>query len=355
MRGDSVYCPLSLSLDSYGNCLVDCHHCWVRNLNHVWGSELKPADLEILEMKLYNGPKNKKPTTPLAYALSQKKTIRFGNKTDPFQPVERQHRVSREVLKLLCKYEWTFVIQTRCTDVMMEYERHLLRAHKRGLLTVMPVMSPGLDKDWEILERKGTTPPAERIKHAVALMKHGVSLGFNGEPFIPGYHTVQDFEDTLKLLKSNGILRYNTYNFHFNAYVAKRMHGVGIDIEKIWYHNQDNQWKIILRQLIDLSTKYGILLGCPDFVNTGRDRVEPANTCCGIDVPNPCTFNAHHFKKHLQNGHSHKMAARLCYDGTAARNVGLSVMDGTSKNMYTMRDAGWRMSSGDLKDLNLED
>jgi hypothetical protein len=120
----------------------------------------------------------------------------------------------------------------------------------------------------------------------------------NGEPFIPGYHTVDQFEDTLKLLKAYGIKSYNTYNLHLNDFVAKNLHQIGIYIEKIWYHNRDEEWRPILRQLIDLAQRYDIILGCPDFVNSGS-YTEQSNTCCGVTVPIPCTFNLMTWKKLL--------------------------------------------------------
>lgn len=339
MRGDSLYCPLSLSLDSYGNCLADCHHCYLRNLNHVWGSDLKPADVELLEKKLTAGLKNKKPSTPISWALSGKKTIRWGNKTDPFQTVEREHKIAPKIFNLLTKLEWTFVIQTRFTEVLMDYNKYIGRAHSKNLITIMPVISPGLDKDWEILERKRTTMPYERMKHLMYWQQDGIPGGVNGEPFIPGYHTVDDFESTVKLLKMHGINRYNTYNFHFNAFVAKRLHAIGIDIEKIWFYNQDREWKKILQQLLDIAKKYNIILGNPDFVNTGKDWVEQANTCCGIDVPNPCTFNTHYFKKYKQQGLENCQILRRTWDGTGEYMEGVSIIEGTCKKMYNLNDA----------------
>lgn len=340
MRGDSLYCPLSLSLDSYGNCLTDCHHCYFRNLNHVWGMELKPADVELLEKKLIAGLKNKKPQSSLAWALSHQKTIRWGNKTDPFQECEREYKVAKRIFNLLHRLNWTYVIQTRFTHVLMDYEKYMIKSHEKKLITVMPVMSPGLERDWEILEKKLTTPPMDRLKHGKYLMDLGVNVGFNGEPFIPGFHEISEFENTLKLLKHYKIPSYNTYNFHFNAYVAKRLHAIGIDIEKIWFYNQDREWKKILPQLLDLSKKYGIKLGNPDFVNTGVKWVEPANTCCGVDVPNPCTFNSHYFKKFKQNGYSDEKIIERAWDGTGDYETGLSIVTGTCKKMYNLKDCG---------------
>lgn len=71
IRGDSLYCPLSFSLDTYGNCEIDCYHCYHRRLNYIWGTELKPMDLEIFEKKITNGLKNKNPRSSLAWALKR--------------------------------------------------------------------------------------------------------------------------------------------------------------------------------------------------------------------------------------------------------------------------------------------
>jgi DNA repair photolyase len=308
-------------------------------LNHTWGNDLKPADIGLLTKKLINSSTSKRvPTTTLGHALQQKKTIRWGNKTDPFQEAERKYRVARPIFNLLTELTWSFVIQTRFTHVLEEYDRYIMRAAQRNIITIMPVISPGLDKDWSVFERERTTPPADRLRSIQGWIKHGVPVGVNGEPFIPGYHTEEDFEDTLKLLKKFGVKSYNTYNFHWNAFTARRLHDIGIDIEKIWIHNQDRQWKKILGRLLDLSKKYDIILGCPDFVNTGLDWVEKANTCCGIDVANPCTYNTHHFKKYYQLGSSPEEIFDLTYDGTGDLEQGKCIIEGRDTGMYTLRD-----------------
>lgn len=336
VRGDSLYCPLAFSLDSYGNCLTDCHHCWIRHLNHTWGDELKPLDVNILERKLMNGLKNKKPITSLSYCLTLKKTIRWGNKTDPFQKAELDHKIAPSVFSLLIDLDWTFVIQTRFTHIMMNYESYINKA--KSLITIMPVISPGLNKDWETFERKRTTPPINRLEHLRSLQKQNINIGVNGEPFIPGFHEVKDFEKTLRLLKHYKIPSYNVYNFHFNPYVAKRLHSIGIDIEKIWYYNQDSQWKKILPKLLDLSKKYNIRMGCPDFVNSGWGWEEKTNTCCGVKVQNPTTFNTHHFKRLKQDGISNEEIINQTYDGSGDFEQGLKILKGNTKKFYTLKN-----------------
>lgn len=340
IRGDSLYCPLSLSLDTYGNCLFDCHHCYLRNLNEIWGKDLKPIDIELFKKKLHNGLKNKNPKTPLAHCLANKKTIRWGNKTDPFQPAELKYKRAPEIFSELIQLKWSFVIQTMNTDVMMEYAVFLACAHSLGLITIMPIVSPGLDKDWEIFEKKATTSPKKRLHHLRMLSKEGMPVGVNGEPFIPGFHTIKDFEDTLKLLKSYGIKSYNTYNLHLNPFVAKRLSAIGLDIRKIWEMNQDGPWKRILGKLMELSKKHNIHLGCPDFVNTGHKWLEKANTCCGINVPNPTMYNTHHWKKLRQEGFNWKEIFDVTWDGSGDKEEGLKIMKSKSSKFYSLQDAG---------------
>ncbi len=336
VRGDSLYCPLPLSLDTYGNCLTDCWHCWVRFMNHVWDSELKPLDLELFEKKLRNGLKNKNPKTPLAWGLAQKKTIRIGNKSDAFQEAENEYGVTRKAMDILLDMDWSFVIQTRFTaNVMKSFDKLV---QYPSLVTIMPVISPGLDKDWELLERGRTTPPLDRFKHLREFKRAGINVGVNGEPFIPGFHRIKDFVEALKLLKEYEIPSYNTYNLHFNAFTAKRLHAIGLDVERIWYYNQDDQWRKILKRLMALSEKYGIKLGCPDFVNTGMKWKEPANTCCGVNVPNPCRFNTHYFKRYYQLGKTPDEILRRANDHMGDMETAKKIVYGKNCNLYTLRD-----------------
>ena len=343
IRGDNLYCPLPLSLESYWNCEIDCHHCYFRRLNATWGKEMRVTNPMKVYKKLKNSQLIKSPKSQLAIALKNKKTIRLGNKADPFQPIEKKLKISLKLIRILIKLKWSFVIQTRITKLMMEYKRHIIKASKDhpNLITVMPIVSPGLEKDWEVFEKKLTTPPLERIKHAHYLRNKRVRVGINGEPFIPGFHTEKDFEDTIKLLKKHKINRYNTYNFHFNSFVAKRLNKIGVDIEKIWYYNQDKRWKMILFNLCEIAKKYNIILGCPDFVNTGLFWIEKANTCCGIDVPNPCTFNTHYWKKIIQEGNEFPNYVLMkTYEGIGDYKLATDIVSGNDCDFYTMRDAG---------------
>ena len=345
LRGDMLYCPLPLSVDSYWNCEPDCFHCYSRRLNRVWGMDLRPADPDAVRKKLENGLANQNPKSSLAHALALKKTIRVGNRTDPYQPAEIKHKVTRRILRHLLDLRWTFAIQTRFLHHMMRDEDLLVKAHKRKLLTIIAVVSPGAEYDWEVLEKKITTPIPQRIEILKEAVRRGWNVGVNGEPFIPGLHKPSQFRKILQRLKAIGIKSYNTYNLHFNDHVAKQLHSIGIDIEKIWEMNQDKPWRKIHQKLCQIAKEEGMRLGCPDFVNTGPDWREEANTCCGVNVPNPSKFNSHYWKEALQDGDHPDEVFADTWEGIGDKEEGLKIINGKCSDMYTMKDAG--MIEGD--------
>ena len=214
----------------------------------------------------------------------------------------------------------------------------------KDYLQVMPIISPGFDKDWRVLEYEKTTYPRHRLEWLKELNSEGIKVGVNGEPFIPGYHTVEEFEEMLRRLKGHGIPSYNVYNLHLNAFVAKRLHAAGLDIEKIWYMNQDTQWRPILQKLLDLAKKYDIILGCPDFVNSGWRYVERSNTCCGVNVDNPCTWNVITWKRLLQEDRAKNKATQKhwlieqTWDGVGSYREGEDLMDGKKADMFSLED-----------------
>lgn len=327
IRGDMMYCPLPLYIDSYWTCSPNCYHCFARQLNRTWGQDFRKSSPSIIKKRLLS----KRGTSPLSMALKLKKTIKLGNRSDPFQKAEETYKISTRILKILNNLEWETVIQTKFPN----------RLVKLNDLTptniVMPVITPGLEKDWEIFERKRTENPLKRLEILSKIKREGIRVGVNGEPFIPGYHTVGDFEDTLRLLKSHGIKRYNTYNLHLNDLVAKNLNSIGLDIEKIWYKNKNKEWRKILIKLIELSEKYNIILGCPDFVNSGN-KIEKANTCCGVDVKNPCTFNSHFWKKELQKGRKKEKILNFTWEEIGNKEEGFKIINGTHTKFYTLND-----------------
>lgn len=328
IRGDMSYCPLPFYIDSYWTCEPNCYHCFARRINRTWGNDFRMADVEAIKKKLSSN----KGSSPLQKAIQQKKTLRLGNRTDPFQRCEEKYQISTQILEYLKEQKWETVIQTKFP------QRALDMTGLGKYIIMMSIVTVGLEKDWELLERKRTENPLQRIKTLSKIKSKGAQVGANGEPFIPGYHTVRQFKETAKLLKSEGINRYNIYNLHLNDMVAKNLHNIGLDIERIWYMNQDEQWQKILERILRVADRYNLILGCPDFVNSGWDNKQISNTCCGLDVKNPCTWNSHYFKLAIQEGKD----PLKNWDEVGNYEEGLSILNGTNKDMYTVKEIAER-------------
>jgi hypothetical protein len=313
----------------------------MRRLNRTWGQDLRPADPDEVRRQLERGLKNPNPKSSLAWALKRKKTIRLGNKADPYQLAESEHRVSHRIQQHLIQLEWSYVIQTRFLGLLYMEEGLLAQADKLGGLTIMPIISPGAESDWEVLERGRTTPVPERFKLMAQWVKRGFKVGVNGEPFIPGYHTVEQFRDMLKRLKSVGVHSYNTYNLHMNDHVAKRFVEIGLDIERIWEMNQDKHWRPIQRELCRIADEEGMVLGCPDFVNVEPGWRQRSNTCCGVTVPNPSKFNTHWWVHRIQQGRSKVEVLEGTWEGVGDYDKGKQIVMGEDGcEFFTLKDAG---------------
>jgi DNA repair photolyase len=307
----------------------------MRRLNRTWGTDLRPLDLDLLRKKIENGLKNKNPQTPLARAIKDRKTIRLGNKTDPYQDAELVHQATSGALDILLEHQFSFVIQTKFTTNMVKDTPKI--KENKDLVSLMPIISPGWENDWQLLEKSRTSPPDHRLEYAQYLQEYGMNVGVNGEPFIPGHHTTRQFRWTLRKLKEYKIQSYNTYHLHMNDLVAKKLHKIGLDIEKIWTMNQDKNWQPILRELIDIAQEERIELGCPDFVNSGIYQ-EKANTCCGLSVPNPCTFNIINWKKKQQTGMTDEQILEDTWDGIGDLEEGRKILSGERKDLYALKN-----------------
>lgn len=291
-------------------------------------------DIEAFENQVRRAIDGKS-NDPLAVAIRSRKSVYVGAKSDPYQNAELIHGVSRRALEFLLKNGFHLVVTTMFTE-NMERDRELFEKY-RPQITILPIVSPGLDRDWEILEKRGTTRLTKRLEHAAEWMKRGFRVGINGEPFIPGFHTLNDFRETVRRIKDLGLSSYNTYYLHFNDWNAKKMHEAGVDIERVWELNQDKPWKPILAELIRIAEEEGVTLGCPDFVNSGT-YTEPTNTCCGVDVPNPTTFNFHHWKRLALQGRSVDEIIELTWDGVGDKEEGRRILRGEVPKMFSLYD-----------------
>ena len=334
IRGDSHSCPLCFGLDTYYNCVYDCAYCCFLGLNQVWGRDHRVLDVEWFKRRMISGLQYPNPQTPIGRAIRDRKTLRLGNKYDPLPPQEKAAGVTREVLEFLAWLDWEVKLETKNSQLLIDYADLLVEMKAVVTCTV----TVGLEDDWSLLEGERTASPQHRLETLAWLQAEGLQVAVVSEPFIPGYHTLDQFKEFLSRLRAHGIRRLNIYNLRLTPFVVRRLLEQGLDVEQIWDENQDGMWDKLLPQLLEAAEDF--IVGCPDFVNSGA-FVSQANTCCGVDVQNPCTFNIINWKrKALENGGLALDEFNATWDGVGSYVEGLRLFTGKTDDYYTLKDTG---------------
>jgi len=336
---------LAFGLDTYYNCVYDCAYCCFLGLAHVWGGDNphRTLDVDWFKRKIVNGLKASRPKSPLAWAIRHRKTLRIGNKYDPLPPQEAELGITRQVLEFLRDLGWQVVIQSKNAALLMQYADLLV---DMGAI-VMTTITAGGGQDWELLEGRRSPPPGKRLSMLSHLALRGLQTCVVTEPFIPGYHTLSQFESLVTAVKDWGIDRMNVYNLRLNTFVAKRLIEIGLDVEAIWEANQDENWRALLQDLLAIAEGHGAKIGCPDFANAGR-FLPTTNTCCGVDVDRPCTFNIINWRKiGLERGEVKLSDALATYDGVGDYAEGLALFGGVLPDRWHLGDCGIFEREGD--------
>ncbi len=169
------------TINPYKGCEHGCVYCYARP-NHAFlglspgldfESRLffKPGAAALLEKQL------RKP----AYTPA---TVVIGGDTDPYQPIERTHQVTRDVLKVLQRFRHPLAIVTKSSLVARDLDL-LADMARDGLAKVavsVTTLDPKLARD---MEPRASTP-AKRLGAIRTLADAGVPAGVLAAPMIPG-------------------------------------------------------------------------------------------------------------------------------------------------------------------------
>ena len=156
-------CHYNTRLDTYGcGCQHDCSYCYAKSLldfRGLWNAkEPSVADIKKIERKISKLPEGM--------------TVRLGGMTDCFQPCEKEHRITKETIKLLNKYGIHYLIVTK-SDLICEYMNILDKelAHVQVSIT------------W--LDCEKAVPTERRIKAVESLQNNGFDISVRLSPFVP--------------------------------------------------------------------------------------------------------------------------------------------------------------------------
>ena len=180
-RVNSPYVGFDRSINPYRGCEHGCIYCFARPTHAYHG--LSPGlDFETKLFAKPDGPKLLR--DELSHPRYKVRTIAIGTNMDAYQPIERQLRLTRSILRVLAEFNHPVSLLTKSNLIMRDIDILAPMAEKnqtrcmisittqdRGLARAMEPRCPTPEKRFEALEK---------------LANSGIRTGIMLGPMIPG-------------------------------------------------------------------------------------------------------------------------------------------------------------------------
>ncbi|MND92762.1 Radical SAM superfamily protein [compost metagenome] len=179
-RNNSPDLPFDRSINPYRGCEHGCIYCYARPSHAYW--DLSPGlDFETKLIAKTNA------AAVLEQQLSKPgyvcAPINLGSNTDPYQPIEREQKLTRRLLEVLLRYRHPVTIVTKGSLVLRDLDL-LSELARQRLVAVMISLTTLDDELKRILEPRAAAPKA-RLRAIRVMREAGIPVGVLCSPMIP--------------------------------------------------------------------------------------------------------------------------------------------------------------------------
>lgn len=197
-RNDSPDIPFEQSINPYRGCEVGCAYCYARPTHAYLG--LSPGlDFETKIFAKTNAAELlREELAAPGYRVS---TISIGASTDPYQPAERELKITRGVIEVLAESEHPFGIVTK--NALIERDIDLLAPLAEKNLARAFVSVTNLDNDLARRLEPRASAPERRLAAIRRLAAAGIPVGVMVAPIVP-FLTDRFLEETLERAREAG-------------------------------------------------------------------------------------------------------------------------------------------------------
>lgn len=180
-RNNSPDIGFDRSINPYRGCEHGCIYCYARPAHAYMGLS---AGIDF-ESKLFYKPQAAALLrNELNAARYRCRPIHIGGNTDPYQPVEKQTRVTRAVLEVLQRYNHPLSIISKSTLIARDAD--ILGEMGRKNLAVACVSITTLDRKLARAMEPRAATPAKRLETISRLADAGCPVAVGFAPVIPG-------------------------------------------------------------------------------------------------------------------------------------------------------------------------
>jgi DNA repair photolyase len=179
-RNDSPDIPFTQSINPYQGCEHGCIYCYARP-SHAYRNLSPGIDFETRIFAKVNAAELlRKELSRPGYRCE---LIALGANTDPYQPAEREKRITRGILEVCAEFNQPVGIVTK--NALVERDIDILAPMaKKGLVEVF-VSVTTLDHELARRMEPRCTAPARRLQAVRALADAGIPAGVMVAPVVP--------------------------------------------------------------------------------------------------------------------------------------------------------------------------
>jgi DNA repair photolyase len=197
-RHNSPDLPFSQSLNAYRGCEHGCIYCYARP-SHGYLNLSPGLDFET---KLFAKPDAAKLLrAELAKPSYRCSPIALGSNTDPYQPIEREWKITRQILEVLAECKHPLSIVTK--SALIERDLDLLAQLSRDNLVQVFISITTLDAELARKLEPRASSPRSRLQAIERLNEAGVPCGVMVAPVIP-FLTDAELEHVLQAAHGHG-------------------------------------------------------------------------------------------------------------------------------------------------------
>jgi DNA repair photolyase len=197
-RNQSPDIPFDRSINPYRGCEHGCIYCFARPTHAYLGLSpgldfesrlfVKPEAAKLLDQEL------RKP----GYAPA---VIAMGTNTDPYQPIERDYKITRGILEVMSAFNHPVGIVTKSALIRRDIDILAPMAERRLAHAFVSVST--LDRDLARKMDPRAPTPARRLETIRALAEAGIPVGVMAAPMIPALND-QEMERVLEAAVAAG-------------------------------------------------------------------------------------------------------------------------------------------------------
>jgi DNA repair photolyase len=185
-RNDSPDIPFSQSINPYRGCEHGCIYCYARP-SHAY-VDLSPG-IDFETRLFYKADAARLLREELSRPGYRPQPIMLGANTDPYQPVEKRLRVTRELLEVLWQARHPLTIVTKGALVLRDLD--LLQELAGKNLVRVTVSLTTLDPELKRTLEPRTASPQARLRVIAALAAARVPVGVLTAPMIPAVNDAE--------------------------------------------------------------------------------------------------------------------------------------------------------------------